>query len=147
MSKPYLRRRLEEYCKEEELGKERTDLRNLGSKETKRRPVWKRRGGVIKKLKVCQKQYPRKGTQKLNDMEPVQARIWRHKALGVCPGPQHQEACSGNVGTEENCFLDVFSEVENVELEHELVFSATFFCVKPRRECKWNKDMHEAWKR
>ena len=35
-----------------------------------------------------------------------------------------------------------FWEVENVELEHVLAFLATFYS-----EAKWNKVMHEAWKR
>ena len=51
------------------------------------------------------------------------------------------------LGKKKTASVDIFSEVENVELEHELAFSATFFFIEPRREGKWNKDMHQAWKR
>ena len=42
--------------------------------------------------------------------------------------------------------FDVFSEVEHVELERELAFSATFFFwAKACCEGKRDKSMHEAW--
>ena len=63
----------------------RASLEKLGRKEVKRTEVWQRRMDIVTKLNVFQRQYLRKGFLKVINMGRVLARIWRHKALGICP--------------------------------------------------------------
>ena len=62
----------------------RASLEKLGRKEVKR-TVWNRRMDIVTELNVFQRQYLRKGFLKVINMVRVLARIWRHKALGICP--------------------------------------------------------------
>ena len=103
----------------------RTSAKKLRSKEAKRRAVLKRRVGIVKKRKVFQRHYLRNGTEKLISMVLVPARIWEHKSLGVCTSQRlkmrrHVAEIPGKKTT----------EIENMEMEHDFVYSATFYRVK-----------------
>ena len=51
------------------------------------------------------------------------------------------------LGKKKAASLDVFSKVENVELEHELAHSAIFCRVELCREGTWVEDGRDAWRR
>ena len=53
-----------------------TDFRQLGEKIKVRRGKWPQRIKIIEKSKVHHKQYMRKGTEKLQEMGLILARIW-----------------------------------------------------------------------
>ena len=47
--------------------------------------MWNRRVGIVKKLKVFRRRFLRTGNRQLINMGLVPARVWEHKAFGVCP--------------------------------------------------------------
>ena len=87
-------------------------------------------------------------TKKLMQMGMVPAGIWEHKALNVCR--IHILRIRGQVadmlGKNEQASLDNFLEVENMELECELAFSACYSATSCS-EGRWNDDMSKAWRK
>ena len=101
------------HCKEDALGMD-SGNDSLGI----RRVVWEIRVGIIKMLEMFQRQYFRKGTKKLMNMMLVPGSLSH-------PEAKVQKASGENVGKNKVASFGVFSDVENVKLQHEFAFSAS----------------------
>ena len=68
---------------------------------------------------------------------------------GLCPAQRlkARREVAEMLGKKKAASLDVFSKVENVELEHELAHSFIFCRVELCREGTWVEDGRDAWRR
>ena len=71
------------------------------------------------------------------------------KAPGVCPTQRLKirRHVAEMLGKKKTASLDIFLEVESAQLDHELAFSATFYCTVSRWKGQRTDDMYRAWNR
>ena len=96
----------------------------LGNKEAKRRAAWKRRVVIVKKVQGGSKTIPQNCHKKTINVGLVPARVLGYQARGICPSARLRirRQVAEMLGKKKQASLDIFVEVENMELEYELAF-------------------------